>query len=225
MTGPAIELHLVASCEGATRAAAAREVEATALARRLRELVDDGVAPGEIAVLLRSARDASSNAGALERVGLVARSQLGRGFYRSQQVRDLCAYLALLRNRFDDHALLVVLASPLVGVSNDGLSALRNAAQRALYWPIELGQLDGLPERDRALVDRFRELYDGLVRASGELGPRRAARAHRLPSTTTTSPVSPRPMASVASAMRASWYAQHVHTSAIAGRISRASSS
>ena len=167
---PAIELHLVASGEGSARAAPAREVEANALARRLRELVDGGVPPGGIAVLLRSARDASTYAAALERVGLVARSQLGRGFYRSQQVRDLCAYLALLRNRFDDHALLVVLASPLVGVSNDGLSALRNAAQRALYWPIELGQLEGLPERDRALVDRFKELYDGLVRASGELG-------------------------------------------------------
>ena len=121
-------------------------------------------------MLLRSARDASIYAAALERVGLVARSQLGRGFYRSQQVRDLCAYLALLRNRFDDHALLVVLASPLVGVSNDGLSALRAAAQRALYWPIELGQLEGLPERDRALVERFKKLYDGLVRAGGELG-------------------------------------------------------
>ncbi|MDP9260019.1 MAG: UvrD-helicase domain-containing protein, partial [Actinomycetota bacterium] len=170
MADPAIELHLVASGEGAARSGPAREIEAQALARRLRELVDGGVAPGGIAVLLRSARDASTYAGALERVGLVARSQLGRGFYRSQQVRDLCAYLALLRNRFDDHALLVVLASPLVGVSNDGLSALRTAAQRALYWPIELGQLEGLPERDRALVDRFKELYDGLVRAGGELG-------------------------------------------------------
>ena len=170
MTDPAIELHLVASGEGAARSAPAREVEARSLARRLRELVDGGVPPGGIAVLLRSARDASTYAAALERVGLVARSQLGRGFYRSQQVRDLCAYLALLRNRFDDHALLVVLASPLVGVSNDGLSALRAAAQRALYWPVELGQLEGLPERDRALVDRFKELYDGLVRAGGELG-------------------------------------------------------
>jgi ATP-dependent exoDNAse (exonuclease V) beta subunit len=170
ITEPAIELHLVASGEGSARAAPAREVEANALARRLRELVAGGVLPGGIAVLLRSARDASTYAAALERVGLVARSQLGRGFYRSQQVRDLCAYLALLRNRFDDHALLVVLASPLVGVSNDGLSALRGAAQRALYWPIELGQLEGLPERDRALVERFKELYDGLVRASGELG-------------------------------------------------------
>ena len=167
---PAIELHLIASGEGATRAGPARELEANALARRLRELVDDGVRPGEIAVLLRSARDASTYAAALERVGVTARSQLGRGFYRSQQVRDLCAYLALLRNRFDDHALLVVLASPLVGVSNDGLSALRSAAQRALYWPIELGQLEGLPERDRALVARFKELYDGLARAGGELG-------------------------------------------------------
>ncbi|HSS56881.1 MAG TPA: UvrD-helicase domain-containing protein [Solirubrobacteraceae bacterium] len=170
VTEPAIELHLVAGGEGSARAGAAREVEATALARRLRELVDGGVSPGDIAVLLRSARDASTYAGALERVGLVARSQLGRGFYRSQQVRDLCAYLALLRNRFDDHALLVVLASPLVGASNDGLSALREAAQRALYWPIELGQLGGFPERDRMLVDRFKELYEGLVRASGELG-------------------------------------------------------
>jgi ATP-dependent helicase/nuclease subunit A len=167
---PAVELHLVASDETAVRAGPARALEANALARRLRELVDGGIRPGEIAVLLRSARDASIYAAALERVGLAARSQLGRGFYRSQQVRDLCAYLALLRNRFDDHALLVVLASPLVGVSNDGLHALRAAAQAALYWPIEIGQLDGLPEGDRALVERFKQLYDGLVRAAGELG-------------------------------------------------------
>jgi ATP-dependent helicase/nuclease subunit A len=168
---PAIELHLVTGAEGTIRAGSARELEAIALARRLRELVDGGgVAPGDIAILLRSARDASTYAAALEHVGLAAHSQLGRGFYRSQQVRDLCAYLALLRNRFDDHALLVVLASPLVGVSNDGLAALRTAAQAALYWPIELGQLEGLPEADRALVERFKKLYDGLVRASGELG-------------------------------------------------------
>ena len=171
MEGPATELHLVASGDGTMRTAPARELEAIALARRLRELVDAGeVSPGGIAVLLRSSRDASIYSAALERVGLPAHSQLGRGFYRSQQVRDLCAYLALLRNRFDDHALLVVLASPLVGVSNDGLAALRTAAQAALYWPIELGQLEGLPEADRALVERFRKLYDGLVRAGGELG-------------------------------------------------------
>jgi ATP-dependent helicase/nuclease subunit A len=171
MDGPALELHLVAGGDATMRTAPARELEAAALARRLRELVDAGeAAPGEIAILLRSSRDASIYASALERVGLAAHSQLGRGFYRSQQVRDLCAYLALLRNRFDDHALLVVLASPLVGVTNDGLAALRTAAQAALYWPIELGQLDGLPEADRALVERFRKLYDGLVRASAELG-------------------------------------------------------
>ena len=171
MDGPAVELHLVASGDGTMRTAAARELEAQALAQRLRELVDTGeVTPGDIAILLRSSRDASIYASALERVGLAAHSQLGRGFYRSQQVRDLCAYLALLRNRFDDHALLVVLASPLVGVSNDGLAALRTAAQAALYWPVELGQLEGLPEGDRALVERFKKLYDGLVRASAELG-------------------------------------------------------
>ena len=45
---------------------------------RLRELVEGGVNPGGIAVLLRSARDASASAAALERVGLVAGSQRGR---------------------------------------------------------------------------------------------------------------------------------------------------
>ena len=42
MEGPAVELHLVASEDATARAGAARELEAVALARRLRELVDGG---------------------------------------------------------------------------------------------------------------------------------------------------------------------------------------
>src|SRR5204863_7000172 len=42
VTDPAIELHLVASGEGAARSGPAREIEARALARRLRELVHGG---------------------------------------------------------------------------------------------------------------------------------------------------------------------------------------
>ena len=172
MAGPAIELHLVAGGEGSDARGAPR-------ASSRRSPWRGACASSSTAAWSRRAGSPSCCAPRAtprptprrwSASGSSARSQLGRGFYRSQQVRDLCAYLALLRNRFDDHALLVVLASPLVGVSNDGLSALRNAAQRALYWPIELGQLEGLPERDRALVERFRKLYDGLVRASGELG-------------------------------------------------------
>ena len=169
--------------------APARELEAVALARRLRELVDGGgVAPGDIAILLRSARDASIYSAALERVGLAAHSQLGRGFYRSQQVRDLCAYLALLRNRFDDHALLVVLASPLVGVSNDGLAALRDGgAGRAL-----LADRAGAAGRAaRGAIARSWSASRSSTTAScapaASSGSRRCSSASS-PSTTTSSP-------------------------------------
>src|SRR5262249_59686225 len=55
----------------------------------------------------------------------------GRGYYGQQEVGDLLAYLRLLINRTDDRALLAVLASPLVGISNDGLALIRLATRRA----------------------------------------------------------------------------------------------
>ena len=62
----------------------------------------------------------------------------GRGYYATQQVSDLLAYLRLLRNRYDDVALLTVLASPLVGMSNDGLLRVRRAAvKRPIFTAFE----------------------------------------------------------------------------------------
>jgi hypothetical protein len=41
------------------------------------------------------------------------------------------SYLRLLQNRYDDEALVSVLASPFVGVSNDALLLIRRAAGRS----------------------------------------------------------------------------------------------
>ena len=51
----------------------------------------------------------------------------GRSYFGQQQVVDLLAYLRLLHNRYDDEALLTVLASPFVGVSNDALVLVKHA--------------------------------------------------------------------------------------------------
>ena len=62
----------------------------------------------------------------------------GRGYYAQQQVSDVLAYLRLIRNRYDDVALLTVLASPLVGMSNDGLWRVRRAAvRRPIFTALE----------------------------------------------------------------------------------------
>ncbi|MEZ5101440.1 MAG: UvrD-helicase domain-containing protein [Thermoleophilia bacterium] len=149
-----------------------REGEARHVARRLRELVDQGAcAPGEIVVLFAAGTSAETYEAALREQGLPTHRATGRGYYGQQQVVDLLMYLRLLRNRYDDEALLAVLASPFVGVSNDALVLLRRAAsRRPLFSGLEREPPEGLSPRDRRLFEAFRQRYERLVRASSVVG-------------------------------------------------------
>jgi len=148
-----------------------RRAEARAVARRARELVDGGVAPpGEIVLLFAAGTDAEWYEEELRRVGLPTYRATGKGYFGQQQVVDLLAYLRLLRNRYDDRALLTVLASPFVGLSNDGLALVRRAAsRRPLFSGIERTPPPGLSGRDERLLRAFRQRYDRLVAAAPRL--------------------------------------------------------
>src|SRR5262249_58138735 len=92
------------------------------VARRVRELVDAGAAtPGEIVLLFAAGTDAEWYEEELRAQGLPTYRATGRRYFGQQQVVDLRMYLRLLQNRYDDEALAAVLASPMVGVSNDAL--------------------------------------------------------------------------------------------------------
>jgi ATP-dependent exoDNAse (exonuclease V) beta subunit len=145
-----------------------REGEANAIARRVRELVDAGVAaPGEIVLLFAAGTDAERYESALRAHGLPTYRATGRGYFGQQQVVDLLAYLRLLHNRYDDQALVTVLASPFVGVSNDALAHIRrHAGKRPLFAGLERSLPEALSEDDARLVRAFRQRYDRLVAAS-----------------------------------------------------------
>src|SRR5207253_10613889 len=101
---------------------------------------------------------------ALRAAGLPTFRATGRDYYHQQQVVDLLAYLRLLHNRYDDEALVAVLASPFVGVSNDALMRLRRAAERRpLVVGLERSLPEGLAERDSHLFRAFRQRYDRLA--------------------------------------------------------------
>ena len=144
-----------------------RRAEARAIARRVRELVDNGVAePGEIVALFQAGTDAEIYEDELRKAGLPTYRATGKGYFGQQQVVDLLAYLRLLQNRYDDRALLAVLASPFVGVSNDALALVRRAAsKRPLFAGLERGVPDGLDARDEQLLMAFRQRYDRLAAA------------------------------------------------------------
>src|SRR5207253_1382253 len=148
-----------------------RRAEAKAVARRVRELVDQGAAtPGEIVLLFAAGTDAEWYEEELRRVGLPTIRALGRGYYGQQQVVDLLAYLRLLHNRYDDEALATVLASPFVGVSNDALVLIRrNASRRPLFSGIERALPVGLSEEDARLLLAFKQRYERLAAASVRL--------------------------------------------------------
>jgi ATP-dependent exoDNAse (exonuclease V) beta subunit len=149
-----------------------RVAEARHLARRVRRLVDSGeAAPGEIVLLFMAGTEAERYEEALRQEGLPTHRAAGRGYFGQQQVVDLVAYLRLLHNRYDDQALVTVLASPLVGVSNDALVLLRRAAaRRPLYSGLERELPEGLDERDRRLFEAFRQRYERLARAAARVG-------------------------------------------------------
>ena len=144
-----------------------RRAEAKHIARRVRELVDEGAAtPGEIVLLFAAGTDADAYEEELRQAGLPTYRATGRGYFGQQQVVDLLSYLLLLQNRYDDQALVAVLASPFVGVSNDALVLIRRAAsKRPLFTGIEKGLPPELDERDVQLVRAFLQRYERLVRA------------------------------------------------------------
>ena len=148
-----------------------RRGEARAVARRVRELVDAGAAtPGEIVLLFAAGTDAEWYEDELRRAGLPTYRATGKGYFGQQQVVDLLMYLRLLQNRYDDTALVSVLASPFVGVSNDALALLRRvASRRPLFTGLEHSLPSGLADRDERLMRAFRQRYDRLVEAMPRL--------------------------------------------------------
>src|ERR671932_2105905 len=148
-----------------------RRAEARHIARRVRELVDGGDAtPGEIVLLFAAGTDAEWYEEELRAAGLPTYRATGKGYFGQQQVVDLLAYLRLLHNRYDDEALLTVLASPFVGVSNDALVLIRRAAsKRPLFSGIERTLPAALGQDDERLLRAFKQRYDRLVAASSRL--------------------------------------------------------
>ena len=113
-----------------------RQAEARLLAQRVADLVARGkAAAGDVVVLLRAATDLPVYERALEERGLRTLAAVG-SFWGHQQVGDLLAWLRALANPLDELALYSVLASPLVGISSDGLAlvALQARAEGLGAW-------------------------------------------------------------------------------------------
>jgi len=137
---------------------AAHERDAEQVAARIRDLVnsanDRAPAYKHIAILLRAFTGVWTYESALRRAGIPYLTVQGKGFYQREEITDLIQLLRFLDNTTDELALAAILRSPLGGISDNTLLALRCAP-----WVTEEGEATRLHRRNllRALR-RHREI-------------------------------------------------------------------
>ncbi len=166
---PRVEV-LVVDKNGETRDVSCAR-EAAALGRRLKAMVDDGVArPGDMVVLLRAGTHAATYARGIEAAGLTVHRTAGAGFYAAPEVAAARSLLGAVVNPRDDAAVATLLASVLGGVSDDGLCLLRAASPRGRLWDaLASVEAAGLSRDDADRAGHVRDVVTEARRAAGRM--------------------------------------------------------
>jgi ATP-dependent helicase/nuclease subunit A len=172
-----VELLLVSG----DKADEVRELEAQAIARRIKRLIDPLArheapwrAPrlDEFAVLVPTWSHTEPVKKALQREGIPYAQLGGPGFWERREVDDLVSLLRLVADPADRLALASVLRGPLVALSDAALALVlgrHGTLDDALDPPSSVR--DALPEDDRARLDEARPTLKRLTRAGGALAP------------------------------------------------------
>jgi ATP-dependent helicase/nuclease subunit A len=167
-----------------------RVLDAQQVARRIGSLMrasDPKLKYGDIALLFRAMTQVQIYESVFRRANIPYQTVLGRGFYEREEITDLIQLLRFLDNKTDELALAAVLRSPLCGISDNALLALRCApllseletaaplralsATRPLYLALRR-------HREIAYIsDEEHQLLDRAAKLIGELVDRR----HRYP--------------------------------------------
>jgi ATP-dependent helicase/nuclease subunit A len=135
----------------------------------------------DIALLFRAMTEVHIYESAFRRAGIPYVTTQGRGFYAREEIGDFIQLLRFLDNKTDEVALAAVLRSPICGLSDDALFALRcaplrtsvnepgqlhkdNSGVRPLLEAVRRHeQIDYIDERERGALNRAREMLDGFI--------------------------------------------------------------
>ena len=183
--GPLVELLITTkpSLEDDPRAEQdSRVLDAQQLARRILALTSGpkAVKYGDIALLFRAMTQVQIYESVFRRANIPYQTVLGRGFYEREEITDLIQLLRFLDNKTDEIALAAVLRSPLCGLSDNALLALRCApllsevetadplrgfsATRRLYTALSRhAEIANISQDEHELLDRAAKLIGELV--------------------------------------------------------------
>jgi len=152
------------------------ELEAKAIAKRIKELVDqetglliyDGKKStyrraeyGDIVILLRNNKT-EAYVDTFMSEGIPAYTSTKTGYFETLEIRTIINYLKIVDNPLQDIPLAAVLHSPMVGVSNDELAELRNFCKEKYLYDVimqyvEEGESEELKSKLSIFIASFHE--------------------------------------------------------------------
>jgi DNA helicase-2/ATP-dependent DNA helicase PcrA len=129
-------------------------------------LIEEGIAPGEIAFLYRTKYQSVSLEEALATRSVPYQVVDTIGFFERKEVKDLRAYMQLLLNPRDDEAFARIVNVPSRGIGKKTLNRLQETARRTgqpLFRAVhDPAGLDQLGTRAQSALRAFCELYGRL---------------------------------------------------------------
>jgi DNA helicase-2/ATP-dependent DNA helicase PcrA len=126
----------------------------------------------ELAVLVRTNAQTRAIEDELLRQEVAYSLVGGVRFYERAEIKDLIAYLRVLRNPHDTFSLLRIVNQPPRGIGKSTLEMLQQQATelgQPAWDVIYLGEMGGLPARSATALRGFRDLIVGLQRDAGDL--------------------------------------------------------
>jgi ATP-dependent exoDNAse (exonuclease V) beta subunit len=130
----------------------------------------------DIAILLRAFTGVWTYESALRRAGIPYLTVQGKGFYQREEITDLIQLLRFLDNTTDELALAAILRSPLGGISDNALLALRCAPwvdgdksstklhRRNLLRAVRRHrEIEFIDQDDRAALDRIAVWIESMI--------------------------------------------------------------
>ncbi|MFM8579323.1 MAG: ATP-dependent helicase [Planctomycetaceae bacterium] len=145
-------------------------------AERIASEIDTAVrsgkrSPGHFAVLFRTNALSRSIEVSLRTRGIPYQLVRGLEFFKRREVKDVVAWLRLLRNPADDEAFLRVVNVPARGIGKQSLERLAGLAadhrKPLLDTARDASSLHDLPKRARAAMGEFVSIVDGLASLGG----------------------------------------------------------
>jgi DNA helicase-2/ATP-dependent DNA helicase PcrA len=144
------------------------QTEATSVVQEIAELIERGVAPGDVAILFRTNEQPRLFEGELRRKRVRYILIGGQSFYDRREIRDMLAYLKVVARPSDESSLLRIINTPPRGIGDatiDKLTTRAVKARQSLWDAIPEAQAAGeIPNRAQAGLEELRNLLARIRR-------------------------------------------------------------